>query len=263
LIILPETWKGRESDPEELTGITVSSVAQLAKKYKTYIMCPIYRTGAEIKRKNSAVLLDREGEIVFIADKAFPFWNEFDLQPPTEPGTEALVYQTDFGRIGVAICFDANFPEVWKGIADQGAELVLWVSAYSGGTALQAHAINHNYYIVTSTLLGDCTVYDITGKELLYERSDGVHVSRITLDLDRAVFHENFNMEKRDRLLADYADSIQQETQMPREEWFVLQAVKPDISAREIAVNYGLEGLRDYKNRSRTAIDKVRGASYH
>ena len=64
-----------------------------------------------------------------------------------------------------------------------------------------AHAINHHYYIVTATLLSDCLVYDITGRLLRDERSKGVNVSRITLDLDRGIYHQNFNIDKRDRLL--------------------------------------------------------------
>ena len=52
-----------------------------------------------------------------------------------------------------------------------------------------AHAINHHFYIVTSTLLADCLVYDITGRLLHDQRLKGINVSRITLDLDRGVYH--------------------------------------------------------------------------
>ena len=139
------------------------------------------------------------------------------------------------------------------------AELILWVSAYSAGTTLQAHAINHNYYIVTSTSAGDCIVYDITGEEIFYEKSEGINVSRITLDLDRRIYHQDFNIEKRDKLLAEHGDSIQEEIFMEREQWFVLKAVKPGVSVRETAKKYGMEELRDYKERSRREIDKMRG----
>jgi len=261
LIVLPETWKGLSADPERVDGMTVSAVSKLAKKYKTYIICPIFRKEEKSDRINSAVLLNREGEVAFVFDKTYPYWGEFDLQPPTRPGGGAAVFETDFGRIGVAICFDANFPEVWKSLANQGAELVLWPSAYSAGTSLQAHAINHQYYIVSATLVSDCVVYDITGRELLYEKSKEINVSRITLDLDRGIYHENFNMEKRDKLLAEKANSIIQELHMTREEWFVLKAIQPRVSARETAKEYGMEELRDYKNRSRTEIDKMRGTS--
>jgi hypothetical protein len=174
-------------------------------------------------------------------------------------GREAPVYQADFGRVGMAICFDANFPEVWKRLADQGAELVIWPSAYSAGTTLQAHALVNHFYIVTSTLCGDCIVYDITGKEILYDKNKDVNVSRITLDLDRGIYHQNFNIARRDKLLAEHGEDVMQEMWMDREQWFVLKARRPGVSARALARQYGLEELRDYVNRSRREIDKMRG----
>lgn len=258
IIVLPEAWRGLNSEPETVTGITVSAVAEMAKKHSTYIVCPIYRKEESVGRVNSSVLLNREGKVVSVYDKVFPYWEEFDLNPPAETGNKVTVYDADFGRIGVAVCFDANFPEVWKELADLGAELVIWPSAYSAGTTLQAHALNNHYYIVTSTLMSDCTVWDITGQELLYEKSDGINISRIVLDLDRGIYHENFNMEKKDKLLAEHGDSIMQEMHLEREQWFVLKAVQSGVSARELAKEYGMEELRDYINRSRTEINKKR-----
>ena len=203
--------------------------------------------------------MDRNGKVVCIYDKVYPYHEEFNIDPPVEVGTEVPVVDTDFGRIGMAICFDANFPEVWKRLSDQGAELVIWVSAYSAGTSLLAHALNHNYYIVSSTLVGDCIVYDISGKELLYEKSPEINISRVTLDLDRGIYHENYNLEKRDKLIEDYEGAIEQDFHMEREEWFVLRAIKPGISARDTAKKYGMTELRDYRNLSRKRIDEMRG----
>jgi hypothetical protein len=181
------------------------------------------------------------------------------VRPPVEVGDEVPVFQVDFGRLGLAICFDANFPEVWKRLADQGAELVAWSSAYSAGTTLQAHALVHHYTIVTSTQTSDCIVYDITGQEILYEKADGLNVTHLTLDLDRGIYHENFNLEKRDRLLQEHAGEVVQEQWLEREQWFVLRAGRPGVSARALARAYGLEELRDYIARSRREIDRMRG----
>ena len=258
LIILPETWRGQADSPEPLDGPTVTAMAALAKKHSTYLVCPIDRRDGT-HRLNTAVLLDRTGTITGVYDKVYPYWSEFDHKQPVEPGHEARVFQTDFGKVGLAICFDVNFPEVWQRLADQGAELVVWPSAYSAGTSLQAHALNHHFYIVTSTQTRDCLVYDITGEELLYHKSADLNVSRITLDLDRGVYHQNFNIGKRDKLLKKHSTEIKQVKWMDREQWFVLQAAKPGVSARALAKQYGLEELRDYLTRSRREIDQRRG----
>jgi len=259
LIALPETCRG--SEMETLDGPTVTAMAALARKHHTYVVCPIYRKEGR-KRLNTAVLLDRQGKVAMLYDKVYPYWSEFDLKPACSVGREAPVYQADFGRLGVAICFDANFTEVWKRLADQGAELVIWPSAYSAGTTLQAHALLYHFTIVTCTLTSDCIVYDITGKETLYEKGDGLNVSRVTVDLDRRIFHQNFNMEKRDRLLKEHPDDVEQEQFLDREQWFVLKAKRPGASAQALAREYGLEELRDYIERSRRSIDEMRGSSF-
>lgn len=259
LIALPETWNMQSrNQPETLDGPTVRTMAELAQKHRSYIVCPIDRQ-VEGQRVNSAVLLDRLGRVVCVYDKIYPYWSEYDLCPVVQPGqSDPPVYQADFGRIGMAICFDVNFPAVWQSLADQGAELIIWPSAYSAGTSLQAHALNHHYYIVTSTYTKDCIVYDINGQEILYEKSTDINISRVTLDLDRGIYHENFNMAKRDQLLAEHGDDVEMEQWLTREQWFILRAKRPGVSARQLARQYGLEELRDYLNRSRQAIDQMR-----
>jgi hypothetical protein len=83
-------------------------------------------------------------------------------------------------------------------------------------------------------------------------------VSRITLDLDRGIYHQNFNIEKRDKLLKEHGAQVKQAKWLDREQWFVLQATEPGISARALAKEYGLEELRDYLMRSRREIDQRR-----
>jgi predicted amidohydrolase len=262
LIILPETWLGQNGhEPEPLDGPAVTAMAALAQKHRCYVVCPIDRTDGA-RRLNTAVLIDRAGRVAGTYDKVYPYWSEFDVRPPVSVGDEAPVFDLDFGRLGLAICFDANFPEVWKRLADQDAELVAWSSAYSAGTTLQAHALTHHFYIVTSTQTSDCIVYDITGQEVLYEKTDDLNVTHATLDLDRGIYHENFNLEKRDRLLREHAGEVVQEQWLQREQWFVLCAGRPGVSARALAHAYGLEELHDYIERSRREIDRMRGWSF-
>ncbi len=259
IIMLPETCRGQQKGTDEpLHGPTVTAMAQLAKKHKTYIAVPIDQYDGTT-RLNSIVFLDRSGQIVCTYDKIFPYWSEFDLHPVVSPGKKSVVFHTDFGRVGFATCFDANFPEVWSSLADKGAELIVWPSAYSAGRSLQCHAINHHYYIVSCTQVPDCIVYDITGEQLHHKQSKDVNISRVTVDLDRGVYHQNFNMQKRDKLLKEHPDDVAQEQWMELEQWFVLKAKRPGVSARDLARQYGLEELRTYIDRSRTSIDHLRG----
>ncbi len=262
LLVLPETWRGQnEHSLETIDGPTTQALASLARKYHAYIVSPIdlERDG---RRHNTAVLIDREGKVVGAYDKVFPYWSEYDHTRPVQPGRQAPVFQTDFGKLGVAICFDVNFPEVWQRLADDGAELVLWCSAYSAGAQLGAYALLHHFYIVTATHTGDSQTYDLTGERIQDARSQLRGVARVILDLDRGIYHQNFNLEKRDKLLREHAGEVRQEKWLEREQWFVLAATRPSVSARGLARQYGLEELRDYISRSRRAIDARRGFEF-
>jgi beta-ureidopropionase len=258
IIVLPEACMGNRMDA--LDGDFIKTMSALAQKNRVYVVCPIYRQDGP-RVLNSAVLLERDGRIAMIYDKVYPFWGEMAPMNPlaVAVASEVPVYQADFGRIGILTCFDVNFPQLWQILADKGAELVLWDSAYSSGRSLQAHAINHNYYIVSATGFRDCQVYDIMGERIQYSSSGDVNVHTATLDFDRCIFHYDFHFEKRDKLLAEHPDEIEMEQDCRLESWFVLRAKKAGVSARELAKQYGLEELPRYKVRSRKEIDVLRG----
>jgi hypothetical protein len=260
--VLPEYWNGHEH-PEPLDGPTFHAIAEAARACGMYVVCPIDRLDTNGQRLNSAVLIDRQGQPAGVYDKHFPYWDELCFQPPVLPGVEIPVFETDFGRLGLATCFDMNFPEVWKKLAEQGAELVAWTSEVSGGLSLQAQAIANHFYIVTADKTCDCSVFDITGQRILYEKTPGMNVSRFKLDLDRSIYHYNFNLQKRARLLTEHSEEVGIDCDLPEEEWFVLKAIQAGARARPLASAYGLEELRHYLDRSRSDINALRDQEKH
>lgn len=278
IIALPELPQG-QSTPETLDGPTIRTLAGLASKHRTYVVCPIDRiehtriedNKAYRRRFNSAVLLDRRGEIAGIYDKVHPHWySECVKEPPVSPGDEACVFTTDFGRVGIAICFDVNWPDLWRRMAERGAEMVIWPSAYSAGVALQAHAIQNHYYIVSATWCPECSIYDIDGERIVFDRNnrgDGLNVTRATLDLDRCIFHYDRNDQGPDNpsrlqaLLQNHASDVVVDKRLPQEAWFVLKAKSAGASARDLAGRYGLEELRHYLNRADREIERIRDAA--
>ena len=263
LIALPETCLGQnDRSQESLDGPMVSAMARLASKHRSYVVCPIDRKDGE-RRLNSAVLIDRRGQVAAVYDKLFPYYEEFNKHPGVEPGQAVKVAETDFGRVGLAICFDVNWAPLWERLSDMGAELVIWPSAYAAGRSLQARAIDFNYPIMSATWVPDCRVFDIDGEELVHDRenqSNGLNITRHTFDLDRCLFHQDVNLPaKLANLLKDHGEDVEREKWLPAEGWFVLKAKRAGVSARELARRGGLEERRPYLNRSRCDIDMRRG----
>ena len=85
---------------------------------------------------NAAVLIDRKGKVAGVYRKMFPTPGE--IEDGITPGTEAPVFETDFGRVGMAICWDLHFPrEVCWPMAERGVQLICWPSMYAGGFQLR------------------------------------------------------------------------------------------------------------------------------
>ena len=144
LIVLPETFAslgnpGAEffATAEPVPGPTTDAMAALARKHNTYIVCPLLEI-RDGRRYNSAVLIDRRGEIVGRYHKMFPTISE--IEGGVTPGVEAPAWDTDFGRVGCAICFDLNWREVADSLAANGAELVVFCSMYRGGLSTRIWA---------------------------------------------------------------------------------------------------------------------------
>ena len=105
--------------------------AQVAKENHCYITYPAIRQLDEGTWRNSIVLLDRTGEEVGIYNKNHPTIGE--IQQGKLPGTEVPVFQCDFGRVALVICFDLNFDRLRQQYVEADPDLILFCSNYHGG----------------------------------------------------------------------------------------------------------------------------------
>jgi predicted amidohydrolase len=246
---LPEEFAGTTA--EAIPGPTTQAVAHLAKRYKMYVVCPIREQAADGRQYNTAVLLDRAGKVAGRYRKVFVYWGE-----GLNLGRDGVsVFDTDFGRIAILTCFDANFDEVWQQAERKGAEIVLWPSAYGGGMPLNGYAMIHNYYVVAA---GWGNMIDLFGKTI-----EGVEKPRpqqfiATLDLDRTLIHTNFNQDKVTRLLREHRGEVVREQFLDMESWYVLRSTKPGLRVRDLCREYKIETLREYRHRSREQINDAR-----
>ncbi len=245
---LPEEFAGLKAEP--IRGPTITAIAELARRFGMYVICPIREQAAD-GDYNTSVLLDRRGEVAGSYRKVFPFWGEGLL--PGRDGVRA--FDTDFGRICILTCFDLNFPELWQEADRLGADIVFWPSAYGGGSPLGAFATLYHYYVVP---VGAGGIIDITGRtvEDVERPRPGQSIAR--LDLDRTFIHTNFTDEKVARLLREHAGEVAEERFYEMESWHLLKAVKPGVRVRDLCKSYGIETLREYQHRSREQIDEAR-----
>lgn len=85
-----------------------------------------------------------------------------------EPGHEVVVVETPFGRLGLAVCYDLRFPELFRKMLDQGMELLALPAAFTAATGrahwevlVRARAVENLCYVVAAAQGG----YHVSGRE--------------------------------------------------------------------------------------------------
>jgi len=139
-------------------------LAQQAKKYGIWLVGGTVPMEAEDKNKIQAacLLYNDKGELVARYNKMHLF--DVSLQDGSENYTESetiesgddvVVVDTPFGRLGLAVCYDLRFPEMFRAMLDDGAELFVLPSAFTAITGrahwevlVRARAIENLCYII-------------------------------------------------------------------------------------------------------------------
>jgi hypothetical protein len=167
------------------------------------------------------------------------------------------VFDTDFGRIGVAICFDIGWPEHWAALAGQGARLIVWPSAYDGGFPLQMYAWTHFCYIVSSVWGYHSKVIDVTGR-VLTSTSRWSRLALQRVDLEKEVFHIDDQVQKLAQVQARLGAGVTVEA-FSEENVFTVESHDPAWPLARIKQEFRLENFRDYHARATRVQEEHRG----
>ena len=264
LVCLPETYTtagvpGKAADiAEPVPGPTLDRVARRARESRAYVICPI-TTLRDGECWNSAVIVDREGRIAGIYDKAHPVTTSHDytaFEDGIMPGGSPPVFDLDFGRVGIQICFDAGFPETWQQLADQGARLIVWSSAYNGGFPLRAYAYLHHVYVVSSVRAERSRIIDPCGA-VLAQADQWANVIWRDVNLDFAVCHYDWNYSIPDRIQARYPGRVDIRS-YPDEAHFIVEPVDDGLTIAQLQREFGFETAAQYHQRHRAAYAELR-----
>jgi predicted amidohydrolase len=234
---------------EPLDGPTVSRMAERARQHRCYIAAPLIRLGDDGERYNSIVMLDRRGEIVAVYDKLYPTAPEMAVGSAVMPGDRPVIADTDFGRVGLAICFDLNFDDLRRQYLEVGVELLVFCSMFHGGLLTRARAALNRCYLVSSISGDGSRVVDPLGRVLneCYVQEGGTLVQRI--DLDYLVLHVACNVRVLDELMRRYGERIDLSVHS-REAAMLLTCRDPALSVEEIRREVDLEEFSELLGRS-------------
>ena len=181
LVVLPEFFcimamkdadvvKAREAEGH---GPIQSFLARMAKKHKIWLVGGSVPLEASVANKvrNSCLVYDERGKQVARYDKIHLFGldlgNErYQEAKLIEPGDRVVVINSPFGRIGLSICYDLRFPELYRAMPD--VDIIVVPSAFTATTGrahfetlIRARAIENLAYVVAPAQGG----YHLSGRE--------------------------------------------------------------------------------------------------
>ena len=141
----------------EMESPIMKMLSEKAKQWKMYISCSLVLKRGDVTY-NSAPLFDREGKLIGIYDKVNLFEPEFD--DGVSPGESVPVFKTDFGTVGIMICYDSWHPAVAKLLALKGAEVILFPNVGYYRQLMDARASDNGVVVAASSQHDMCGVWD-------------------------------------------------------------------------------------------------------
>ena len=172
LVVLSEVFNcgvGHEyfhSLAEEIpNGATTEFLSALAKKISTNIVGGSYiEKCPDGKYRNASVIFDRAGNIIGKYHKIhmFSYYGSKEKNYITS-GSSCHVINTDIGKIGLSICYDIRFPELYRSLTFAGAEIIVCPAAWPYPrlehwmTLNKARAIENLVYFVSVNQVGKVT----------------------------------------------------------------------------------------------------------
>ncbi|HSB18561.1 MAG TPA: carbon-nitrogen hydrolase family protein, partial [Anaeromyxobacteraceae bacterium] len=183
LVGLPENFAfmGRDEDrianAETVEGPTVSALREVARARGIFVLAGSIaeRVDAPGKTANTSVLLSDQGEVlaayrkIHLFDVNIPDGARYTESETVLPGDRAVVAESALGRIGLTVCYDLRFPELYRQLAAQGAELVTIPAAFTLYTGkdhwevlIRARAVENLCYVLAPAQVGRHSANRIT-----------------------------------------------------------------------------------------------------
>ena len=263
IAVLPEGFiaaglpAGRlRSVAEPLSGPSMSAIADCARRHRMYAVTGFFVV-EDGRLFNVAVLIDRSGKIVGKYAKKHP--TEGEILGGVTPGNAVPVFDTDFGRVGLSICFDVNWPSLWEELKKQGAELVCWLSAYEGGLPLQAYAWQHQFVIATAVWPYHARIIEPTGR-IVAQTSRWGRLAICDVDLDKRLFHTDDQAQHILQIQTRYGARVRVET-LTEEHLFTLESTDPSLDIEDVVREFGLVEYQNYIARCTRAQQAARAAT--
>lgn len=178
LVALPETFHCRgpndvkRANAEPIPGPLSEALSAAAKEHGIYLLGgsfnELHDDPSDERTYNTSLLFDPNGERIALYRKIHLFDAVIDGKlkamesSRNRPGDQVVTADTAFGRVGLTVCYDVRFPELYRALALAGARMIFVPSNFTERTGrdhwevlLRARAIENGVFVVAPATIGD------------------------------------------------------------------------------------------------------------
>ncbi len=192
LVVLPEAWAcfgGRDGEnvglmEKQSDGFIQDFMSRMASQHQIWLVGGTIPVKADNGRYFAACqVYNPQGELIVQYNKIHLFdvtvadgTGEYKESKHTQAGKDIVVFDTPFGRVGLAVCYDLRFPELFRLMQAQGLDLICLPSAFTKVTGqahwqtlLQARAIENQCYVLAANQTGKHNGKETWGHSMLID----------------------------------------------------------------------------------------------
>ncbi|MEW6377467.1 MAG: carbon-nitrogen hydrolase family protein [Thermodesulfobacteriota bacterium] len=191
---------------EKIPGPSTDRLREMARQFRVTIIAGSIIEQREDKKFNTSILINRRGEMIGKYSKIHLFDAfQFKESETITHGSELTVSEINGMGVGLTICYDLRFPEIYRWLALQGAEVVFVPSAFVSPNmdhwrlCARARALENGIFIIGVNQIGEASGINFLGRSLVVDPWGNIIASAsnremvLFADLDTQVIEETRN----------------------------------------------------------------------
>lgn len=248
-----------------IPGPETDAVAEKARELGSYVILPMYERDGDAVH-NAAAFIGPDGDVIGRYRKVAPTHGE--VVGGITPGNEIPVWETEFGRVGMLICWDARFPEIGRQLGAKGANLVFFPTLGTSHDRMRTLAQYNGYHVVL-TDKNDARTYtprrEVLGRvgdewknpevENLDLHGGRAWLSFVELNTDVASYSKSSDTAWTwpNEIRRTYPGAVSLDI-MQDDGIIVLESLEENLSIEELEAEFDMVRTRTYEEETRQAV---------
>lgn len=258
----------RQEVAQTIPGPATNAVAEKAAELESYVWLPMIEYDG-VSYHNSVALIGPDGKVRGRSYKFAPTIREMD--GGIEPGTEVTTWETEFGRVGALICWDARYSELGARFAQQDVDLLFHPTTAKSTHRFESWAAYYGYHVVlcdkheaktitpTSGIVA-ATSTNFGNPSIEFDDGGDARISFAIVNTDCGSYGRYQNRKQTDAIRDQHGGSVTFH-ELPDVGNVIIESLDESVSVADLEQEFDLEPMFAYENRTRDRIYRETDAS--